>query len=458
VLSSNQNTIRIANAQGFWGDTSLAPRALVENEPLDFLTFDYLAEVTMSILQKQRHRDPTSGYASDFVGTLGEILPAALSRGVRIVANAGGVNLGACATAIRAVAAGLGITGLRIALVGGDDILAEVGALHEAGEAFTNLDTGEAFATVRDALLSANVYLGASEIAAALDAGAQVVVTGRTTDASLIIGPLVHAFGWSMDDHDRLAAATVAGHIIECGTQCTGGNFSDWRRVPGFESIGFPVVEARADGSFTVTKQAGSGGLVDAHTVTSQLLYEIGDPRNYLGPDCITDFTTIRLREDGRDRVHVSGVRGRAPTASFKVSMTAAGGYRIAGSLLVAGPDAAEKARVVERMLFARMAAHGHPIAAEDRFLEMVGIDACYPGMGEPGPEPREILLRIGAKGPDRRALDLLGREIAPLLTAGPPGLTGFAGGRPRATEVVRYWPTLIAREHVRPTLRLEDC
>jgi Acyclic terpene utilisation family protein AtuA len=459
-VTGGPGTVRIGNGQGFWGDSVRGPLQLVRDGRLDYLTMDYLAEVTMSILQKMRARDAGQGYATDVVAQLERILVSCLDQGVKVVANAGGINPGACATALADVARRLGVD-VRIATVSGDDLLPRLPHLLTQGHDFHNLDTGELLAPHLDRVRSANAYLGAFPIAQALDEGADVVITGRVTDASLTIGPLVHAFGWKPDDLDLLAAGTVAGHIIECGTQATGGNYDRWRDVPDLARIGFPVVEFAPSGDFVVTKPDGTGGLVDVGTVTAQLVYEIGDPARYLGPDVVTDFTGIRLDQVGRDRVRVTGARGRAATESYKVSLSTHEGWRIVSQLTVGGPDAVEKARLTADILFARLAEDGVTYPARDIGVDVLGAGALYPGMpptaGTAGREPDEVVLRVAVRSPDRRALDRLGREVASLLTSGPPGLTGFAGGRPRAGEVVGFWPALVDKSAVTAVVEVPE-
>jgi len=449
--------VRIANGQGFWGDSLLGPIRLVEEGPLDYLTLDYLAEVTMSIMQKLKLRDPNAGYATDFVEMLRRILPRCKEKGIKVVANAGGVNPKGCRDAIRKVVQELGLKGVKIGVVEGDDILARVPELMQQGEEFKNLDTGEPVSTVLKRLTSANVYIGAKPIADALAQGADVVITGRATDPSIAVGPLLHEFGWSLDDYDKLAHGTIMGHILECGPQCTGGNYSRWREVKDFARIGWPIAEASPDGSFVITKHDGTGGLVNVETVTSQLLYEMGDPNRYLGPDCVADFTTIQLAQDGKDRVKVSGIKGAAPTPTYKVSMSYANGYKIGGMLVVTGPDAIEKAKICADVVFQRMAMYGLKIPEKDRFVEFVGTNVCYQGIVPPPQQPSEIIMRIGAKGQDRKMLEFLGRELAPLVTGGPPGITGFAAGRPSASEIVGYWPALIDKKKITTSVTVEE-
>jgi hypothetical protein len=453
---ARREQVLVGNGQGFWGDSMLGPVRLVREGPLDYLTLDYLAEVTMSIMQKARARDPAAGYATDFVRMLERILPECRERGIKVIANAGGVNPGACAEATVAVARKLGLEGLRVGVVSGDDILDRVDELAAAGEAFTNLDTGEPLGERRRDIQSANAYLGAQPIVEALALGADVVITGRCADAALTAAPLIHEFGWRADDYDKLSAAMIAGHIIECGTQCTGGNFEGWRAVPDFDNIGYPVVEARSDGSFVVTKHDHTGGLVNADTVIAQLLYEIGDPRRYLTPDVIVDFTSVRLHDDGPNRVLVDGARGAAPTDTYKVSMTMHDGYKGVGQLTVVGPDAVEKAMLTATLLFSRLAREGVQFADGHRLVECLGAGACLDERGAID-DPLEVVLRIAVRDADRRRIDRWGMELASLLLSGPPGLTGFAGGRPKASEVLAHWPALVSTQRVTPAVAVEE-
>src|SRR5437764_1313103 len=315
--------IRIAAGQGFWGDLPDAPVRQVEGGPIDYLMLDYLAEVTMSIMQKQKGCDRSAGYARDFVPLMKQIMPACVDRDIKVIANAGGVNVAGCAAAVREVARELGLSGkLKIGIVTGDDILARIDDLIARGIELRNMDTDEPLTTVRDRIQSANAYLGAAPIVEALNQGAQVVITGRATDTGLTLGPMIHEFGWAADDWNRLAAGTIAGHIVECGAQCTGGNCQyDWESIPNFATIGYPIIEAGPDATFVITKHTGTGGRVSVQSVKEQLLYELGDPKNYITPEVIADFTTIQLQQDGADRVRVSGIRGKAPTSSLKVSI-----------------------------------------------------------------------------------------------------------------------------------------
>jgi hypothetical protein len=448
--------VRIANGQGFWGDSLLGPVRLVNEGPLDYLTLDYLAEVTMSIMQKLKSRDPSAGYATDFIPMVRRVLPQCKERNIKIIANAGGVNPRACREAVAAVVRQLGVSGVRVAIIEGDDLLSRLPEIIAAGHPLKNMDTGEPLAAYVARASSANVYLGAASIVEALQQGADIVIAGRATDPSLVVAPMVYEFGWSWDDFDRLAAATVAGHIVECGAQCTGGNYTNWQSVPDMARIGYPIVEATPDGRFTVTKHQGTGGLVNRETVTSQLVYEMGDPARYLTPDCIADFSSIQLRETGPDRVEVSGVRGLPPTDTYKVSISFQNGYKLVGQLTVAGPDAIAKAQACAEIVFARAALDGVVIPPEDRLVELVGTGVCHQGLWPPVTDPPEVVLRIGARGKDRAALDRLGMEIIPLVTSGPPGVTGFAGGRPKASEIISYWPALIDKHLIETRVTVE--
>ncbi len=449
--------IRIASGQGFWGDDLEAPVRQVNAGPIDYLMLDYLAEVTMSIMQKQRSRNPAAGYARDFVPLMERIFPACAERGIRVVTNAGGVNPVECARAVAEAGRRAGVSGrARIGVVTGDDLMERLDDLIAAGHGLRNMETGEPLATVRDTVRSANVYLGARPIVQALEGDALVVVTGRSTDTALTYAPMAKEFGWAWDAWDRLASGVVAGHINECGAQASGGNcLADWWDVPDLSEVGFPIVEANSDGSFVVTRHAELGGTVSLRTVKEQILYEMGDPSTYITPDVIADFTTIRLGEDGDDRVRVSGIRGRAPTPHLKVSVACSAGYKAVGTLVYAWPDAAAKARAAAGILRRRLDRLG--LSFDRVLVELVGWDATHgPLAGEPPADIPEVQLRIGVRGPDRGAVERFTREIAPLVLTGPPSVTGFAGGRPRVQEIVAYWPALIDRTVVEPHLSVE--
>jgi len=450
--------VRIAAGQGFWGDWLEAPARQVQGGPIDYLMMDYLAEVTMSIMQKQRARDPSLGYATDFIPLMERLLPDLVAKGIRVTANAGGVNPRACADAVLAAARKRGLTGkVRVGVVAGDDLMPRLDDLLGRGIPLANMDTGDPLSSVRDRALSANAYLGAAPIVQALSQGAQIVITGRVTDTGLTLGPMIHEFGWGAADWDRLAAGTVAGHIIECGAQCSGGNcLVDWNRIPGMDDPGYPVVEATPDGRFSITKHAGTGGRITVASVTEQLVYEMGDPRNYITPDVIADFTTIQLEQAGKDRVRVSGVRGRAATALLKVSVSYFYGYKAVGTLVYAWPDAYAKAQAADRIIRARLERLG--LRFEEMLTEFVGVNATHgPLAGTPAADIPEVQLRVGVRARERAPVERFTREIAPLILNGPPSVTGFAGGRPKVEEIVAYWPALIPKTEVRPVVDILD-
>ena len=435
--------IRIANGQGFWGDWLEAPVRLIEDGPIDYMALDYLAEITMSILQKQRRQDPSLGYARDFPPLIGRIAPRILERGVKVIANAGGVNPVACAREVRRLA-----PQLKVAVVLGDDVLERIDEFLSGGHELRNLDTGEPLRAIRDRILSANAYIGAFPLAEALDTGADVVIAGRSTDTALTLAPMIHRFGWGPDDHDKLAAGTVAGHIVECGAQCTGWNCQvDWQTIPDLANIGYPIVEADPDGWFTITKHAGTGGSVNTAVVKEQLLYELGDPKRYITPDCVADFTTIHLRGDGENRVRVTGIRGSPRTEFLKLSISYACGWKATGTLVYSWPDAVAKARAADRIVRQRLVNQG--LHFEEVYSEVLGYDACHGPAAAPVSEVAEVQLRISVRDQDRRAVERFTRELIPLVLSGPPTATGFGDGRPVVREVVAYWPALILQTEI---------
>ncbi|MES3002135.1 MAG: acyclic terpene utilization AtuA family protein [Pseudomonadota bacterium] len=440
-MSENTKTIRIGGASGFWGDSSVGAPQLVQLGQVDYLVFDYLAELTMSILAAQRAKDASLGYATDFVTvTLKAILRDALNQGIRLVSNAGGVNPQACAAAIAVLAQDLGVE-VKVAVVLGDDVMPLVGQLR--GEPVVEMQTG---APLPGRLLTANAYLGALPVKAALAAGAQIVLTGRCVDSAVTLGVLMHEFGWAADDYDRLAQGSLAGHIIECGCQATGGLHTDWEAVPDWAGIGYPVVECVEDGSFVATKPPGTGGLVNCAVIAEQMLYEIGDPRRYLLPDVTCDFTQVRLTQAGEDRVRVEGARGLAPGPAYKVSSTFMDGFRCSAQLTIVGRDAARKARrtgeaILERT---RLLFLAQGLADYSRSLiEVLGSEAGNYGPHAKAADVREVVLRVAVMHPQKAALDLFAREIAPAGTSWAPGTTG-ADGRPRPAPAVRQFAFLI--------------
>jgi hypothetical protein len=449
-------SIRIGSGQGFWGDWQEAPVELVRRGPLDYLMMDYLAEVTMSIMQKQRSRDPSLGYAKDFVPLMARLLPDIVKRGVRVTANAGGVNPDACADAVVEEARHAGLKGkLKVGVVAGDDLMDRLDELVACGNSLANMETGEPLESIRSQVRSANVYLGAWPLVDALNRGANIVVTGRVTDTGLTLAPMIHEFGWRTSDWDLLATGTVAGHIIECGAQCSGGNsLYNWESIAGLEDPGYPIIEASREGPFVVTKHEGTGGRVSVQTVTEQLLYEMGNPGSYITPDCIADFTTIELKRAGKDRVAVGLVSGRPATDSYKVSISYSYGYKAVGTLVYAWPDALKKAKRADRILRARLENLG--LEFEEILTEFVGVNATHGRLaGEPDPDIAEVQLRVGVRAREREPVERFVREIAPLILNGPPSVTGFAGGRPKVEEIVAYWPALLDKRVVQPDVRI---
>jgi hypothetical protein len=452
-MTQGERTVRIGGAAGFWGDSSLGAVQLVRSGRVDFLMFDYLAELTMSLLVRARQKDPGQGYATDFPAVVKLLLPQLRDGRLRLVANAGGINPAACAAAIRAVGQAAGVP-LRVAVVEGDDVLGLLDALRAEG--VREMSTG---APLPEGLLSANAYLGAGPVAAALDRGAQIVVTGRVADSALALGILMHEFGWAPDDWDRLAAGSLCGHLLECGAQATGGLHTDWESVPDWANIGYPIAECRADGSFTVTKPPGTGGLVTPAVLAEQMLYEVGDPASYVLPDVIADFTAVRMVPEGPDRVRVDGARGRPATGSYKVSATHADGWRSFATLSVIGIDAARKARRTAEAIRDRVAAILRarglpPLRAHD--IEVLGAESVY-GPHARTPQVREVVMKLGVEHDDPAALAIFAREIAAAGTSFAPGTTGFAGGRPKPQPIVRLFSFLLAKDLLpAPTVALD--
>lgn len=450
--------IRIASGQGFWGDLLEAPYHQVTKGPIDYLVMDYLAEVTMSILQKQKKKNPELGYARDIPELMKKILPICVEKDIKIITNGGGVNPLACALEVKKVAHSLGIKNLKIGIVLGDDILDKIDELLQSEIDLKNMETGESISIIKDRLLSANVYFGSEPIVEALKLGAQIVITGRTTDTGLTLAPMVYEFGWSYDNYDLMAAGTVAGHILECGAQSTGGNFlGDWESIPNMAEIGFPIAEAYPTGDVIITKHENTGGLVSIETVAEQLVYEIGDPKNYITPECVADFTSIKLEQVGKDRVRVYDVKGNPPTKFYKVSASYFDGYSAVGTLTYTWPKALTKAKAADKILRKRLELLG--LKFDEIRTEFLGYNACFGPLAKEIDEDliNEVVFRIAVRGKDYDAIERFGREIAPLVLTGPPSVTGFAGGRPKPSEVVAYWPALIPKELVKPQIEVVE-
>ncbi|MGQ0700255.1 MAG: acyclic terpene utilization AtuA family protein [Panacagrimonas sp.] len=449
--------LRIGCASGFWGDSECAAAQLVEGGNLDVLVFDYLAEITMSLLIRVKAKDPNGGYAPDFVTQLRPLLKQIKQRGIKVVSNAGGVNPAACREALAKAAQAEGVE-LKIAAVIGDDLMPQIEAARAEG--VTEMFSG---APMPARFMSANAYLGAFPIAAALDAGADIVVTGRCVDSAVVLGPLISAFGWGPEDYDRLAQGSLAGHIIECGTQTTGGNYTDWYRVPGWDNMGFPIAVCEPDGSFVVEKSPGTGGLIVPSTVGEQMVYEIGDPRAYLLPDVRCDFAQVRLEQVGENRVRVSGARGGPPTPQCKVSATYADGYRAIAMLMIGGIDAPQKGQRVAEALYGRCRRlFGERNLGDftETCTEVLGAEATY------GPRARavtrEVMVKMGVRHPNKEALEIFSREMAPMALSSAPAITGFVGGRPKVQPVVRLFSFLWDKARIPVSLELDgqliDC
>ena len=448
--------IRIASGQGFWGDLVDAPYKQATGGPVNYIMMDYLAEVTMSILQKQKLKDPNLGYARDIPVLMERLLPVIKDKNIKVITNGGGVNPIACRDAIFAVAKKIGIKELKIGVVMGDNILEKIDGLVSKGVELKNMESGESVKTVRDKILSANVYFGAAAIVECLKQGADIVITGRVTDTGLTLAPMIYEFGWDMSNWDLMAAGTVAGHILECGGQASGGNFlGDWKSIPDLARIGFPIAEAFPNGEVIITKHENTGGRVSVETVSEQLVYEIGNPKDYITPDCIADFTSIHLEDIGENRVRVYEVKGFPATEFYKVSMSYSDGYSAFGSLTYSWPDALDKAKAADEILRTRLNDLG--LKFDEIRTEFQGYNACHGPLAKTFDELNEIVLRIGVRSQDRKAIERFGMEIAPLILTGPPGVTGFAGGRPKPSDVVAYWPALIPKKEVKPVVIVES-
>ncbi len=459
MKSKNERTIRIGGGQGFWGDWLEAPINLATSGRLDYLILDYLAEVTMSILAKQKSKNENLGYGRDFPNLVLKLNKSIKSDNLKIIANAGGLNPLACAKAcISEFKNAFPNEPLpKIAIVNGDNILGCVDDLYKKGEAFSHLETQAPISQVSNSLKSLNAYIGSASIVEALEAGAQIIITGRVADPSMCLAPLVHEFKWKQDDWDLLASGIVAGHVIECGAQSSGGNFSlDWENVPELWNLGYPIVECSKDGSFIVTKAEKTGGLVNKQTVSEQLVYEISDPKNYITPDVVVDFTSLELLDIDKNKVQVKGAKGKKHTDFYKVSGTFHSGYMSEGTLVIVGGDTLKKANLCKQILENRFSDIG--LQFEEILFENLGALACIPGIEKASNRDYpEIVFRVAAKSPDRKVIERFTREIAPLVLSGPPGITGYAGGKREVKEIFSFWPCLVSRSNVPTTWEIVD-
>ncbi|MEI7875873.1 MAG: acyclic terpene utilization AtuA family protein [Alphaproteobacteria bacterium] len=451
---TEKKTVRIGCHSGFWGDTETAAVQLVRHGDVDYLVSDYLAEVTMSIMASQKLRNPQAGYAVDFVtAVMGPLAREIAEKKIKVVTNAGGVNPQACRDAVLKACEAAGVK-LKVAVVLGDDILPRAEELRAAG--LREMDTG---AELPSKIVSMNAYLGGFPIARALAEGADVVITGRCVDSAVTLGALIHAFTWTPEDLDRLAAGTLCGHIIECGAQCNGGNFTDWRLVPDYDNMGFPIAEVASDGSFVLSKPEDTGGLISTATVAEQMLYEIGDPRAYIVPDVVCDFTEARYEQVGKDRVRVSGARGRAPTDTYKVSTTFPDGYKLSSIFMLGGREAVAKGRHSAQSIIKktrRMLKDKGMADFRDVSIEVIGAEATY-GPHSRAQDSREVVVKIAAKHDQKEALSLLGREIAPMSTGGVVGMTGsFGAGRASPSPVIRMFSCLVPKSQVPVTVDVD--
>ena len=449
-----EKKVRIGCASAFWGDTSMAAQQLVKQGKIDYLVFDYLAEVTMSIMAGARMKNPDAGFAPDFVMTLERLLKPIAEQGIKVVSNAGGVNVRGCVAALQAAIDKVGID-LKVAAVEGDNLLKRQQEFADAG--VVEMFSGEEFP---EQCLSVNSYLGASAVRDALNAGADIVITGRVVDSAVVLGPLMHEFDWSETDYDQLAQGSLAGHVIECGAQCTGGNFTDWQLVEaGYANMGFPIVECVADGSFIVSKPKGTGGLISVGTVGEQVLYEIGDPSQYLLPDVTCDFTQLQLEQLDDDHVLVSGAKGRAPSDHYKVSATYMDGYRCNASFMIGGRQAVEKGQRVAESIIERVSFIFNAMGLEDftaTDIEVLGSETTY-GEHSQSLNNREVVVKIAAHHQDKKALGIFAREIAQAATAMAPGLTGLVGGRPKPSPMIRLFSFLWPKDQIDVCYNVND-
>ena len=438
---------KIANGQGFWGDSIQAPIDLITSADINYLTLDYLAEITLSIMQKQKNKNNLFGYALDFLDLINISGKLLKKNKIKLITNAGGVNPFECSKALKKILVSQNIN-LNIGYIEGDDIYDKLDILIKQGADLCNMDTGENIEKIRDRICSANVYIDSYEIKKALDNEADIVLAGRVTDPGLTLGPLLHEFDWKKNDYNKLASGTLAGHIIECGAQCTGGNYSKWYNIDDFINIGYPIVEVSENGNFNIIKTDNTGGLINKDTVCEQILYEMGNPKKYISPDVCVDFTSFSLIDNGDNNVSISNVRGYKPTDTYKVSISYFNGYKSSGQLTISGPNAVEKAKLIEKIIWKKLDLSNS--LYEEKLGELVGISSCMRDIQPMPREVNEVVLRLSVKSFDRTSVEKFSKEISPLITAGPPGVTGFSEGRPKVREIVAFWPTLIDKKLIK--------
>ncbi len=432
--------IKIGNAGGFWGDDLSALKRQIDGGELDYITSDYLAEITMGILMKQKLKNPDMGYVYDFLEQIEDVLGSLKKKGVRIITNAGGMNPGALAKKIVEIGKKKGLS-IKVATVEGDDIAGNIDDFYPDVEKLANMETGEPFELVKNSLLSANVYLGVPPLVEALKSGADIIITGRATDTAITLAPMIYEFGWELNEWDKLASGIIGGHIIECGSQSTGGNFTDWEKIDNWGKIGFPVIEVNKDGTFYVTKHSGTGGIVSTDSVKEQLLYEMGNPKEYISPDVVADFTTISVEDAGKDRVFISGIKGKPSTLFLKVSASYTDGYKANGSILIGGTELKKKSEIFSKILWDKV---GEDF--EMKNSELLGADDNN-NFGK-------AILRFGVYDHDINKINKFGKEISTLILSGPAG-AAVTGGRPKPQKVIGYWPALIRKELINPIVKV---
>jgi len=443
-----KKTIKIANGQGFWGDSVDAPYNLVKYGEIDYLTLDYLAEVTLSIMQRQKLKNPEKGYATDFVELFERIAVDIVNKNIKVITNAGGVNPEICREKLLKIAKKLNLN-IKIAIIKGDDILGDIDSLISDGVDFSNMDDNSDFSSIKNKVYSANAYIDSFSIAEALSTDANIVLAGRVSDPGLVLGPAIYEFNWKKTDYDKLAAGTLAGHILECGAQCTGGNYSQWMEVPNIDNIGYPIATLSDDTTFTISKDPDSGGIINKYTIIEQVLYEMGNPKKYISPDVVVDFTSFDIKELSSNIVQISGVKGYKDTETYKVSINYFNGYKASGQLTVSGPNALEKAKLTSEIIWKRLERAG--ILFDDKLTEFLGFSSCHgKKIGKLKSKDDEVVLRLSVRDFNKEKIIRFSKELAPVITTGPPGITGFSGGRPRPQEIIAFWPCLIQKKHIK--------